>query len=286
MSATTKTKPNFWYAIASTTLVLFLLGVFGLIVLYANEFIQRYKESVEIMVELKEEADPTSINIFKDYLSHQSFLRAGTLRFTSKEDAAAQMQKEFGNDFMAFGDNPLYNTLTFNIQAQAVQPDSLKRIAATIKQNGLVSDVYYQEALIKNIGDNIRNLGIITLLVSFIFIFIAANLIHNTVKLSLYSNRFLIKNMQLVGASWEFITRPYLVKSYLNGLLSGVLASLGLFGFILLLYQQMPELRSIEDTTGILVVCVVILAVGVLISGWSTRRCINKYLRMRLDDLY
>ena len=285
-SAQKKTKPNFLYAIASTALVLFLLGAFGLVLMFANDFIQHYKERVEIMVEMKDEADLVSTNTFKAYIARQAYLRPNTLVYTTKEDAAELMRKEFGDNFMAMGANPLYNTLTFCVKAAQVHSDSLKNIAKSIKQNSLVSDVFYQEALVKNISANVRNIGVVTLLLCLIFLFIAANLIHNTVKLSLYSNRFLIKNMQLVGASWDFITRPYLMTSYKNGFLSAVLASVGLGGLLALMNYALPELRTVQDPLGIAHIFLAVFAAGILISGWSTRRCINKYLKMRLDDLY
>jgi cell division transport system permease protein len=187
---------------------------------------------------------------------------------------------------MAMGSNPLYNTLTFCVKAQQVQSDSLKNIAKSLKQNSLVSDVFYQEAYVNNISTSVRNIGLVTLFMCLVFLFIAANLIHNTVKLSLYSNRFLIKNMQLVGANWDFITRPYLMTSYKNGFLSAVAASLALGGLLLLLNSAIPELTSVQDPIGISLIFIVVFAAGILISGWSTRRCVNKYLRLRLEDLY
>ncbi|MEY4926372.1 MAG: hypothetical protein RI894_808 [Bacteroidota bacterium] len=281
-----KTKPNFLYAIASTSFVLFLLGAFGLLLLYANDFVRHFRESVEIMVEMKDDADTPSIKTFEQYLQRQGFTRESTVHFTTKDEAALIMRRDFGNDFMAFDNNPLYNTITFNVKADRAQSDSLRHIAALIKQNTLVSDVFYQEALINNISTNLRNIGLFVLFLSLIFVFIAGNLIHNTVKLSLYSNRFLIKNMQLVGADWHFITRPYLRKSYKNGFLSALFAILALGGLLYAAYCSFPELAILQNTIGISVVFGLILLIGILISGWSTRRCINKYLRMRLDDLY
>lgn len=285
-AAQKKTKPNFLYAIASTALVLFLLGAFGLVLMFANDFIQHYKERVEIMIEMKDEADAASVATFQSYIERQPYLREGTLIFTTKEAAAELMRKEFGDNFMSMGTNPLYNTITFCVKAAQVQADSLRNIAKSIKQNSLVSDVFYQQALVEGISANVRNIGLLTLFMCLVFLFIAANLIHNTVKLSLYSNRFLIKNMQLVGASWDFITRPYLLTSYKNGFMSAVVASLGLGGLLALLNYALPELRTIQDPLGIALIFLAVFAVGILISGWSTRRCVNKYLKMRLDDLY
>jgi cell division transport system permease protein len=281
-----KTKPNFIYANISTALVLFLLGAFSLVLLFANDLIRTYLENIEIMVEMKPEADAAANTTFRQYLTNQAFVRTGSLKYTTKEEAATVMRKEFGSDLMAFGNNPLYNNFTFNVTASRANADSMRHIANIIKQNTLVSDVFYRAESIQNIATNMRNIALLTLLLTLVFVFIAANLIHNTVKLSLYSNRFLIKNMQLVGASWDFITRPYLLTSYKNGLISGLLAVAGLGGLIFLLYQQIPAFADFYNPLGIIAICIGILGIGVLISGWSTRRCINKYLRMRLDDLY
>jgi cell division transport system permease protein len=285
-TAQRKTKPNFLYAIASTALVLFLLGTFGMVLMFAHDFIQYYKERLEIMVEMKDEADEAATATFKAYIGRQAYVREGTLGYTTKQEAAEVMRKQFGDNFMAMGSNPLYNTLTFCVKAQQVQSDSLKNIAKSLKQNSLVSDVFYQEAYVNNISTSVRNIGLVTLFMCLVFLFIAANLIHNTVKLSLYSNRFLIKNMQLVGANWDFITRPYLMTSYKNGFLSAVAASLALGGLLLLLNSAIPELTSVQDPIGITLIFIVVFAAGILISGWSTRRCVNKYLRLRLEDLY
>ncbi len=281
-----KTKPNFLYAIASTALVLFLLGAFGLLLLYANDFVQHFRESVEIMVEMKDEADTPSIKTFEQYLQRQTFTREKTVHFTTKDEAAQIMRRDFGNDFMAFDNNPLYNTITFNVKADRAQADSLRTIAAFIKQNTLVNDVFYQEALINNITTNLRNIGLFVLFLSLIFVFIAANLIHNTVKLSLYSNRFLIKNMQMFGANWAFITRPYLRTAYKNGFFSGFLAILSLGGVLYAAQYNFPELRVFQNIIGISIVFGIVLLIGIFISAWSTRRCVNKYLRVRLEDLY
>lgn len=281
-----KTKPNFLYANASMAFVLFLIGAFGLLLLFANDFIQHFRESIEVMVEMKDEADRPSIKTFQDYLQRQAFVRSETVHFTTKDEAAAMMRRDFGNDFMVTDNNPLYNTITFNVKADRVQADSLRRVATLIKQNSLVNDVFYQEALIANISTNLRNIGIFVLFLSLIFVFIAGNLIHNTVKLSLYSNRFLIKNMQLVGASWQFIIRPYLRTAYINGFLSAFFAILALAGILYAAHINFPDLNLIKNGVGVGVVFGLVLLVGVVISAWSTRRCINKYLKMRLDDLY
>ena len=291
MSATNKayqpkTKPNFVYANASTALVVFLLGAFGLLLLFANDLIRAYLENIEMMVEMKPEADAAANSTFSTYLANQNFVRHGSLKYTTKEAAAEVMRKEFGGDLMAFGSNPLYNNFTFNVVATRANEDSMRHIANIIKQNTLVSNVFYRAESIQNISANMRNLALMTLLLSLVFVFIAANLIHNTVKLLLYSNRFLIKNMQLVGASWAFITRPYLLTSYKNGLISGIIAVVGLGGVIALLHTQVPQLHVLNNPLGIAAVGTMVLAVGIIISGWSTRRCVNKYLRMRLDDLY
>jgi cell division transport system permease protein len=279
-----KTKPNYFYAIASVSFVLFLLGIFGSIVLYAGELVQHYKEHLEIMVELKDDANPMEVTQFRNELAQMPFTRAESVTYTSKEDAYQLMQSDFKLDIVS--GNPFYNTINFSVKGQYMERDSLAAIAERLKKRGYVNDVFYVAEAVDRVSTNIRNVSLVVLSISLIFIFIAISLINNTIRLALYSNRFLIKNMQLVGASWQFIMRPYLQLGYRNGLISGICAAIALSLMVFLVHNTLPEIRDIfkwERFAGLLLF---ILCLGVLISAWSTRRCVNKYLRVRLEELY
>ena len=281
-----RTKPNFFYANSSMTLVLFLIGTVGVLALYANHIVNYYKENIEILVEIKNEAEASKVQALQNYLRQQAYARPNTIKYTTKEAAAAVLRRDFGDDSMAFGSNPLYNTISFCVNAPNMQPDTLRRIAAVLKAREEVSDVSYLDIAVNNIAANMRIIQIFTLVLSLVFVFIALNLINNTVKLALYSNRFLIKTMQLVGASWGFIIRPYMMQAYRNGLFSGLIAVAGLAAIVAFLRTTFPSLQSAQDWLGYSALFIGIIMLGVALSGWSTRRCVQKYLRMQVEDLY
>lgn len=283
----TKAKPNYLYSIISVALVLFLLGIFGLFMIHAQGVINHYKETVEIIVELKDDAAENEIFQFQKRLEGSSFTKLGSVKYVSKEDAAAIIREDFGEDeFMQFGLNPLYNTLNFNVNSAYMNPDSLKVISENIKTEGFVSDVFYHKPLVESMSRNINRISIFVLILSGILILIAVSLIHNTIRLALYSNRFLIKNMQLVGASWGFISRPYIMTGIRNGLISGVIAMGGVALVNFFVQREIEHLNILNHLLSFSILAIFIIALGILMSGASTYFSVNKYLKMRLDDLY
>ncbi len=285
--STKRTKPNYIYSIISVALVLFLLGFFGLVILKAQRLIVVFKEKVNILAELKESSLQTEIDSFQLALEAQPFVKEGSVHFISKEEAVKLMKEEFGEDFLKLDlPNPFFNVITFNVRAVYMESDSLKNIRTELMTYEAVGDVYYQESLTDNIGKNIRRLGFLALGISLFFILVAVTLIHNTIRLALYSNRFLIKNMELVGASWEFISRPYLLKAIGQGIISSLIALIALAGVVYWSWQNIPELRELVDIPGYIALAVFLLSLGILINTLSTYLVVNKYLKMRIDDLY
>ncbi|MCB0564065.1 MAG: hypothetical protein KDD01_06780, partial [Phaeodactylibacter sp.] len=179
-----------------------------------------------------------------------------------------------------------YDVITFNVKAAYLDSDSLKAIRQNLVEQAGVIDVYYQEGLVNEIAENIRSVSLIAIVVLIFFIFISVALIHNTVRLALYANRFLIKNMELVGASWEFISHPYIRRGAWHGVFSGLLASAGLLLLFLWIQNDIPGLRSLVDWAGIGMLFVLLMALGMAINTLSTYYVVRKYLKMRLDDLY
>lgn len=285
---TGRNKPNYVYTVISVALVLFLIGLFGLVILHAQRLVRVYKERVTVMVELAEQATPDSIKMLETELQNYPFVKSGTTQYISREDAVKLMQDDFGDDFFKLGlPNPFSDVFTFNVNADYLQTDSLQQIRLLLKtQYGFITDVFYQESVVDTIGANIRRISYILLGLGVFLVIIAGVLIHNTVRLALYANRFLIKNMELVGASWEFISKPYLFKSALQGLLSGMLAigalALALTGF----EQQIPELKAFRNVPGFVTLFAGLVILGILINLVSTYYVVRKYLRMRVDDLY
>ena len=282
-----QSRPNYAYAIISVALVLFLLGFFGFIVLQGQQVIKYAKEQVEIIVEVKSNTTQLEIDKFRRQLSSEDFAKPGSVRFISKEEGAKMMQKEFGEEFMKLDlPNPLYDILTFNVKAAFLEADQLAAIRQRIKEYDFVNDVFYQENLVNAIAQNIEKLSYYGLGIAFFFILVALTLIHNTVRLSLFANRFIIKNMELVGASWEFISRPYLRRSIRHGFLSALIAIGLLIVILMVAYSEIPELNEMNPTWNVLVMFLILVLLGILLTAGSTWFVVNKYLKMRVDDLY
>lgn len=285
--ATRRTRPNYLYAMISVALVLFVLGFFGVILLHAQQFVRLYKERVNLIVELAETANASDMTALESHLQNAEYVRAGTIQKVSKEKAAQMMKDEFGEAFLKLDlPNPFLDVVFFNLKAEYLDPVLLQRIREEIKNLPAINDVYYQESLIDNIADNLKKAGYFALGFGLFFILVSAALIHNTIRLALYSNRFLIKNMELVGASWAFISRPYLLRAILHGLLSSLIAILALVGLLYWINHSFPEVYLFQDIRLLLFVIFGIVFLGVLIYALSTFYVVNKYLKMRVDDLY
>ncbi len=283
----TRNRPNFFYAIVSVALVLFLLGFFGLILLQARQLVQAFKERVNLIMELQENTPMPDVLALENALRKQPYLKPGSLDYISRQEAAQTMQEEFGDEFLKLDlPNPFYDVITFHVKADYMHPDSLQAIRQQWRADPAVTDLYYQESLVDDIARNIRKISYVALGIGLFFILVAVTLIHNTIRLSLYANRFLIKNMQLVGASWEFISRPYLLRALLHGLLSSLLA---LVALLLLLYwasREIPDLLTLYDLPAFALLFALLLLVGIVLNTASTYFVVNKYLRMRVDELY
>jgi len=280
-------KPNYFYTIFSVTLVLFLLGLFGLLVVQGQQLLTSLREQIEIIVELKEESTPGQLDSLKQHLAASSYFKYNSTKFINKAEGAAMMQEEFGQDFgrldMA---NPLYDVLIFNVKSDWMEADSMSMVREDIKQMPFVNDVYYQESVTTSIASNLKRLSFWVLGFGLFFVLVAIALILNTVRLALYANRFLIKNMELVGASWGFISKPYINRSFWQGVLCSTLAIMGLSVLLYLAFKDEPDLPSAINFIGVGIVFGIIFLLGFLIMVLSTYYIVKKYLRMRVDDLY
>jgi cell division transport system permease protein len=285
--AVRRTKPNYLYAIISVALVLFLLGFFGLLILNAQQLVRRYKEQVNLIVEIKSDAAVEQVSDLRLYLEQAAYTRPGSIQWISKGDAVKMMKTEYGEEFLKLDlPNPFLDVVLFNLRAEYMQADKLSRIREELKALPGVSDVFYQENIVSSIANNLQRASYFALGLGLFFLLVAITLIHNTIRLALYSNRFLIKNMELVGASWNFISRPYLVRAILHGLLSSLLAALALLGLVFWISHQIPELALLQNNNALIIVISALLFCGVILYTSSTGFAVNKYLRMRADDLY
>ena len=277
-------KTNYFYSIISVALVLFLLGFFGTALLFTRQQVATQQERISMMVELKEGADSATLEIMST-LPTADFVREA--RFVSKAEAAETMRRSLGNDYIA-ADMPLpfFDAFTVNLKNDRLTPDSIAAISQRLKENPAVSDVYMDESLAGDVARTVERIALFALAFAAAFIIVAITLIHNTIRLNLFSDRFIIRNMELVGASWSFISRPYIRRGVLNGFLSTLLA-VGLMTAVWFFTQkEYPELNLLLSNPVLWVGGAGLILLGVVISWVSTFYVVNKYLRMRLDELY
>lgn len=280
-------RPNYLSSIVSVAMVLFLLGFFGLIILHAQQLITLFKEKVNVLVELKPNTNEMQIDSLQIFLEEATYVKPASVNFTSKAAAAELLAEEFGEQIMKLDlPNPFYDVISFNVKADYFSSEALSKIRTDLLERLEIRDVYYQENLLDEIGQNIRKLAWFALVFSLGFLIIAITLIHNTIRLALYSNRFIIKNMELVGASWSFISRPYLIRSLWHGILSGLLAISLLVLLLWSAQKVIPELTSLQNNGAFTLLFGMLLTLGVLITTLSTYFVVNKYLRLRVEEMY
>lgn len=282
-------KANYLYSILGVALVLFLVGLCGSVLLYIRQLMQNEQEQLTLMVELKSDADTLEIANLKNFLQSDNVLTTvGSLKFVSKEEAFANMSRQFPEEAKLLKDGPIpnFNSFILNFSGNAMNEQQWDALQVKIKAFPSVSDVYLDKSVLSELAENVYKITLIALFLAFAFVIVSITLIHNTIRLNLYSDRFLIKNMELVGASWSFITKPYLVRSIINGLISSVLALLLLIGIGWFSKNKFSftNLQLLNSETILLFLGVIVL--GVVISLLSTVYVVNKYLKMRLDDLY
>lgn len=282
-----RSKPTYFYAIASVALVLFVLGFFALMALHGRKLVTLFKEKVDIWLELKPGLAQDDIARIVGTVRQHPFVKPETVKFITKEQAAATMREDLGDASM-LEDMPdlLRDVVRFNVKAEYLDDEKLTAWRETLKQDTLVSELYFEAANTGNVSRNIRNIGLVTLVLSLLLVFAAVALIHNTIRLAMFSNRFLIKNQELVGASWDFISRPYIRRGIINGLWSALLAIAALCILLWWMRSLMPELEQLQDPNGTVLAFAGLIVVGILISGLSTWFVVNKFLKMRIDDLY
>ncbi len=280
-------RPNYGYAIISVSMVLFLLGFFGLVLLQAAQLSRSLKEGIDLIVELAETSGPADREAATQQLQRTPGVRPATIEFISREQALRDMSEEMGEDLLKLDlPNPLFDVLTFNVRAAYLQEDSLAAIQAQLRPLAGVVDVYYQENLIEKIAGNVRRLGWIALAAGIVFLAVAVFLIHATIRLALHANRFLIKTQELVGATWQFISRPYLRRAWRHGVVSGLIAVTALFGTLVWLQNQAPELELFRYPLWTAGLFLALILLGILLNYFSTYYVVRKYLRLRVDELY
>lgn len=278
-------KPSYFMSILGVTLVLFFLGIIGLIVINTNKLSDHFKENVTVSAYLRGDLNPKDSAALVAYISAKPYIREYT--YITKEVAKKKYLADGNNDWgEVLTENPLPNSIDFKVKNQYLNTDSLSAIKADLKNQTYVSDVDYPEALIGKMSTNLRNISIGILILAVVLSIVVIVLIDNTIKLAMFSNRFLIKTMQMVGATRWFIAKPMNVRAIINGAISGVIAAIAVILFLFVIEKFIPEMKAIHDNTSLILLFAGLIILGICITVFSTHRSVIKYLKMKLDDLY
>ena len=277
--------------VLSITLALFVIGVFGLLLIYSKELERVVRENVKVQVYLKNRISETQRRQIEKNLSSRYFLPkepvGKSIQFISKEEAAKQFILETGEDFQNFlGENPLRDAFLVGVDPAYHDKSSMAKIKTEVEQINGVFQVYYVENLIDSINKNITKIGFILLGIAALLLLTVVLLINSTLRLALFSQRFLIRSMQLVGAKRWFIQRPFLYRASLHGLLAGVIASGLLVGLVSFANKRIEDLSLIQNSDRITFLLGCLLILGIFVATASTFRAVSKYLRLSLDELY
>ena len=278
-------KPSYFMSILGVTLVLFLMGIIGLLTINGRKVIRSIKENVQVQVFLKQNAKDTARQRLQDYITSQPYVRE--LKYTDIETAKKEWVKTGGEDFKEFIDNSLLPpSIDFKLKAEYIDSAQLAAIKDDISKWPVVDEVKYPTAVVDQMASNFRMVSIGLLIAAIIISAVVIILIDNTIRLAMFSNRFLIKTMQMVGATRWYIAKPLNMRAIINGALSGILATAVVYLLVLGLEGFIDGFRKLRDTQSLLLLGFVLIILGIGITVFSTHRSVLKYLRMKLDELY
>jgi cell division transport system permease protein len=281
-----RSKPNYIYSIIGVGLVLLVMGIMGWVVLNVRAASVVLKENVKVQSFLRT-ANKDTISQIQQYLASQPYTK--DVQYINKESAKQIWNKDNNEDWSKFIDyNPLPESIDFNVKAQFVEKDSLEKITADIMSvfGNQITEIKYQNQLVNFITDNTTRISLIFLVIAIVLGVIIIISIDNTIRLAMFSNRFLIKTMQMVGATRGFISKPMNTRALINGLISAGFAIVLLVAMIGWFEHVFPPLNDIHDNQMNFILFGFIVFIGVGISLFSTHRSVKKYLKMKLDDLY
>ncbi|MBB1192964.1 ABC transporter permease [Flavobacterium sp. SOK18b] len=276
---------SYFSVVLSVFLVLFLLGILGLFIINSKKLANDFKENIAMTVFFKNEANDTIVKQFGTQLKRSPFVK--TYKYVTKEAAAKEHTDIIGEDFMTFlGENPLQNSYDIHLKGDYVVKDSIAKIEFGLRKNAMISDIVYDKQLVNLVNDNIKKVSMWILIVSSFLAVIAVLLINSSLRLSIHSNRFIIKTMQMVGATKSFIRKPFVMRSVKLGIIGAALAVLALIGVLIYVETSFPNLGILEDKGLIALVLVAVLGFGILITWLSTYFATQRFLNLRTDDLY
>lgn len=271
--------------IFSISLVLLMVGLLGLIVLHAKNLSNFVKENIVLNIILDEQAKDADIFKLQKEIEKNPAIK--DTEYISKELAARNLSKDLGEDFIKFlGYNPLTASIDVYLKAEYATNDEIQKFTRRLKSKDFVKEVVYQESLVDLVNQNLRSISIIIVVFGAALLLIAVALINNTIRLAMYSQRFIIRSMQLVGATRGFIRKPFIITGILHGLLGSLISISILVGTLFLARNEVPDLIILEDYYEFAVLFFGIISMGILISFFSTFFAVNKYLDQHIDDLY
>ena len=278
-------RSSYFTVVISISLVLFMLGLLGMMVLQAKSLSNYVKENIGFSVFLKEGVKDVDVVRFQKSLDAAEYVKS--TEFIDKEKAAKKFTEETGEDFVGFlGFNPLLSSIEVRLNANYANPDSLKWIEAEMMKNPRVKEVFYRPDLVQAVNENVSKISMVIIVFSALLLIIAVTLINNSIRLGLYSKRFIIKTMQLVGATPAFIRRPFVLRGIVNGLYGALIAIALLMAVIYYARQRVPELFDIQDVEMVATLFGLVLLLGVIITWISTSLAVRRFIRMKTDKLY
>ena len=276
---------SYFSVVLSMFLVLFLLGILGFFVINSKKLSDDFKEEIVMTVFFKNEATDSTMVAFGQELKAAKFVKSSD--YVTKEQAAKMHTDIIGEDFMTFlGANPLQNSYDIHLKADYIDTENIRKIESRFLSNEMIADIVYDKQLVSLVNDNIKKVSMWILIISGILALIAVLLINSSMRLSIYSNRFIIKTMQMVGATKSFIRKPFIWRSIRLGVIGAVLAIIALIGTLIYIDNSWPSLNILDDQLMVAAILLGVLVVGILITWVSTFFATQKYLNLRTDDLY
>jgi cell division transport system permease protein len=278
-------KPSYFMSILGVTLVLFLLGIVGWITINSQKLMEYFKESVEVQVFLKPNVPDTARQNLQSYITSQPYTK--NVRFTDKESAKKEWLKSGGEDFTEFLDNSLLPTsIDFTLKADYMDSAQLASIKTDLLRFQAIDEVRYPTSVVGKMQRNFRLISLVLAGVAILIAVLVIVLIDNTIRLAMFSNRFLIKTMQMVGATRWFIAKPLNIRAVVNGAISALIAIVLLYLVITTAENLLPDLKALHDNGLLIMLFIALILIGITITVFSTYRSVQKYLRMKLDELY
>ncbi len=280
-----RVRSSYLISTISISLLLFLLGTVALLLLNTNRLSTYVKENIHFKVILSEKLKEVDIFRIQKALDTRKYVKE--TKYITREQAAVDLQEALGEDFLkTLGYNPLLPTIEVKFMASYANNDSIKIIQEDLKEFKGIEEVYYQKDLIQAVNENVSRISFIILLFSGVLFLIALTLINTTIRLSVYSKRFIIRTMQLVGATPSYIRKPFLIKGVLQGIISAFIAIIFLTLAIYLLQDQAEGIVQLQDYKLMIALFIVVILLGVVLNWISTWFAVSKYLRMKTDKLY